>query len=97
MMMGGGHGHLNSDAAAAILFAVLLGNLAISASCKHTMHFMASVCEVSSLSCRHFTGNSCVFSWKARGSSCRGLPEEGRRLRPRLDGAKTTETGARST
>ncbi|KAG2588539.1 hypothetical protein PVAP13_5NG340300 [Panicum virgatum] len=33
MMMGGGHGHLNSDAAAAILFAVLLGNLAISASC----------------------------------------------------------------
>ncbi|PAN30285.1 hypothetical protein PAHAL_5G343300 [Panicum hallii] len=33
MMMGGGHGRLNSDAAAAILLAVLLGNLAISASC----------------------------------------------------------------
>jgi hypothetical protein len=77
--MGGGHGRLNSDAAAAILLAVLLGNLAISASCNHTMHFMASVCE--SLACLVANSpviNSCVCSWKARrGSCCRVLPEEG--------------------
>jgi len=60
MMMGGGHGgRLNSDAAAAILLAVLLGNLAISASCKRTTHFMTSVCEISlARLVAKFTGSS---------------------------------------